>query len=122
MRSQVEKLFIIGAIIAIGGIFIFYYYRSSELKKNGVYVIGKVIGIKNVENGYIATISYRFGKKKYRTYQKTLPSIQEKFVYLLIASNRPKLCSLLKKPWVPQCVLAGKFMDSSWATIPICEQ
>jgi hypothetical protein len=120
-RKTITKIFIATTVVVIVSIFLFYQYRAFELKKNGVYIIGKVISVMNVENGYTATISYSFRNKKYSTVQKTLPAINDNFVFLLISEEQPSMCSLIKNSKVPLCLINRGYFDSCWSRIPGCQ-
>ena len=120
-RWNPEKIFVLFAAILLIGIFCFYLYRASLLEKNGVYVIGKVTDIENVENGYNVSISYFFNSKKYKYVYKMLPATKDTHVFLLIAKDSPKICSLITKSHVPSCLIHGRYFDSSWNYIPTCQ-
>ena len=121
-RTSRTVEWIIAAVTALVlvGIFVFYKYRKRLLKNDGVFVIGEVKKVKEVENGYNATIVYRFKNKEYTTGQKTLPAINQDLVFLMISQSKPTICSLIQGSKVPPCLRRGDYFDSSWKAVPIC--
>jgi hypothetical protein len=120
--NRVEVVFIGITIFVLAGIAIFYFYRKSRLKKEGVYVLGKLINVKELENGYTLYITYRVGDQEYKYSYKTLPRPHEEdsMFFVLASKSKPRICKLLIDTKVPKCFYDRKFLDSVWNQIPYC--
>lgn len=115
-----EKVVIIGGLILLLALYVSYRNLQSKLKKDGVYVIGKVVKRSGEKNGINSRIEYRFNERAFKYSWKAVSSIKETFVFLIISKERPKVCSLLLQSKVPKCLSNDSSMLKYWEEIPQC--
>jgi hypothetical protein len=118
--SRTEFLFLGGTSIIFIIFAAIYFYRQRVLEKDGVFVVGRIIEIKNVENGYNHSIKYVLNMSEFWYNYKAITPIRDSLVFLNISMKHPGICRVIANVRVPRCFYPMSYSDSCWSKIPYC--
>jgi hypothetical protein len=98
-------------------------YQDSNIQRNGVYVLGKVMSSSfGGDAGWANRIAYSYGNSIYEFYcTGGIEKNSDSLVFLHLNTRAPRQVRLVEGELVPSCLSYKKHSNNSWQSIPVCE-
>ncbi len=124
-KNQNEKIATIIIFVVVILLFCIKFYVESNLKRNGVLVLGKFNNKTfSAEPGWVYTYSYRFGNKEYTrkfSGRATKQMQRDSLLFFRILKTNPNVCRQLEDISVPPCLRLADVPRDGWKRIPTCK-
>src|SRR5688500_12033654 len=124
-KSHNEKIVTIIVFVVVSLLFCRKFYVESELKRNGVLILGKFNNRTfSPEPGWVYSYSYRFGNKEYTRKFSGRASRQmqrDSLLFFRILKTNPTICRQLTDILVPPCLRLKDVPENGWKTMPTCK-
>lgn len=118
---KTNKIAVVFVLIFVIGACLYFCFVQYQIKKDPVYVIGKIYSIEFNGDGYTYKFYYKCNGVKYNTVLVASKLFRQEDLILLRISKKDPQYWFHIKSLIPDCIVSKPDLDKYWTSFPSCQ-